>query len=177
MTEHKDGDRNSGENGGDKALVSLLELLDLETIDNNIFRGVSPKDRWQRVFGGQVLGQALVAAGRTVEDRSCHSFHAYFLRAGDPKTPIVYEVDRSRDGHSFSARRVVAVQNGVPIFTMAASFERPEQGLEHQTSMPDVPQPESLKTEQEWRNEIVPQLPEHVRGWFLRVRPIEIRPV
>jgi acyl-CoA thioesterase-2 len=177
MNEHKDGDRNSGENGGDKALVSLLDLLDLETIETNIFRGVSPKDRWQRVFGGQVLGQALVAAGRTVEDRSCHSFHAYFLRAGDPKTPIVYEVDRSRDGHSFSARRVVAVQNGVPIFTMAASFERPEQGLEHQTAMPDVPQPESLKTEQEWRNEIVPQLPEHVRGWFLRVRPIEIRPV
>ena len=177
MNEYRDGDLNSDENGSDKALASLLDLLDLETIETNIFRGLSPKDRWQRVFGGQVLGQALVAAGRTVEDRSCHSFHAYFLRAGDPKTPIVYEVDRSRDGHSFSARRVVAVQNGVPIFTMAASFERPEQGLEHQTAMPDVPQPESLKTEKEWRNEIVPQLPEQVRAWFLRVRPIEIRPV
>jgi acyl-CoA thioesterase-2 len=177
MDEHKNGEANSGENGGDKALASLLDLLDLETIETNIFRGVSPKDRWQRIFGGQVLGQALVAAGRTVEDRSCHSFHAYFLRAGDPKTPIVYEVDRSRDGHSFSARRVVAVQNGVPIFTMSASFERPEQGLEHQTPMPEVPQPENLKTEQEWRQEIVPQLPEQVRGWFLRVRPIEIRPV
>ena len=176
MSEQTNGDPNSGQ-GGDKALAALLELLDLETIDINIFRGVSPKDRWQRVFGGQVLGQALVAAGRTVEGRICHSLHAYFLRAGDPKTPILYEVDRSRDGHSFSARRVVAVQNGLPIFTMSASFDRPEPGIEHQTAMPDVPAPESLRTEQQLRNEIVAALPEQVRAWFLRVRPIEIRPV
>ena len=177
MSENQNSELNANQADAAKALASLLELLDLETIERNIFRGVSPKDRWQRVFGGQVLGQALVAAGRTVEDRQCHSLHAYFLRAGDPKTPILYEVDRSRDGHSFSARRVVAIQNGVPIFTLSASFERAEQGLEHQIPMPDVPDPESLKTEQQWRSEIVSQLPEQVRGWFLRVRPIEIRPV
>jgi acyl-CoA thioesterase-2 len=177
MNEDNDSGLNAGETGNDKALASLLELLDLETVASNVYRGVSPKDRWQRVFGGQVLGQALVSAGRTVEARSCHSFHAYFLRAGDPKVPILYEVERSRDGHSFSARRVAALQNGVPIFTMSASFERVEQGLEHQTAMPDVPQPESLKTEKQWRDEIVAELPEHVRAWFLRVRPIEIRPV
>ena len=174
----RDGlERGSAENSASEALASLLGLLDLEPIETNIFRGVSPKDRWQRVFGGQVLGQALVAAGRTVQDWSCHSLHAYFLRAGDPKTPILYEVDRSRDGHSFSARRVVAIQNGSPIFTMSASFERAEQGLEHQSAMPEVPRPEDLRTEQEWRNEIVSELPEQVRAWFLRVRPIEIRPV
>jgi len=177
MNQPTDGERNSGESGPDKALASLLDLLDLETIETNIFRGVSPKDRWQRVFGGQVLGQALVSAGRTVEGWTCHSLHAYFLRAGDPKTPILYEVDRSRDGQSFSARRVVAIQNGVPIFTMSASFEDTEQGLEHQNAMPRVPWPEELKTEQQLRNEIVAELPEPVRGWFLRVRPIEIRPV
>ena len=160
-----------------QALASLLSLLDLEPIETNIFRGNSPKDRWQRVFGGQVLGQALVAASRTVEQRTCHSLHAYFLRAGDPKTPILYEVDRSRDGLSFSARRVVAIQHGEPIFTMSASFEVPEIGLEHQISMPDVPAPEQLKSEQEWRMEILPDIPEQVRGWFLRARPIEFRPV
>src|SRR5689334_20800256 len=119
------------------ALASLLAILDLDPVETNFFRGVSPKDRWQRVFGGQVLGQALVAASRTVEDRVCHSLHAYFLRAGDPKIPIVYEVDRSRDGLSFTARRVVAIQHGKPIFTMSASFQVVEQGLEHQSPMPD----------------------------------------
>jgi acyl-CoA thioesterase-2 len=158
-------------------LAALLALLDLEPIENNFFRGVSPKDRWQRVFGGQVLGQALVAASRTVEGRICHSLHGYFLRAGDPKRPILYEVDRSRDGLSFSARRVVAIQNGHPIFTMSASFEVAEQGLEHQSAMPDVPAPETLKSEHQWRIEILSDLPEHARGWFLRERPIEIRPV
>src|SRR5689334_2991616 len=133
----KDTSGNSGSGNGQEALTSLLSLLDLEVIENNIFRGVSPKDRWQRVFGGQVLGQALVAASRTVEGRDCHSLHAYFLRAGDPKRPILYEVDRSRDGLSFSARRVVAIQHGKPIFTMSASFQVVEQGLEHQSPMPD----------------------------------------
>jgi acyl-CoA thioesterase-2 len=160
-----------------KALAELLSLLDLERIEEDIFRGVSPKDRWQRVFGGQVLGQALIAASRTVEGRLCHSLHAYFLRPGDPRKPIVYEVDRSRDGSSFTARRVVAIQHGRPIFTMSASFQVEEQGLEHQTAMPDVPDPDSLKSEREWRSEILNQIPEHVRPWFLRPRPIEFRPV
>lgn len=163
--------------GGEEALASLLSLLDLEAIENNIFRGVSPKDRWQRVFGGQVLGQALVAASRTVQERECHSLHAYFLRAGDPKRPILYEVDRSRDGLSFSGRRVVAIQNGEPIFTMSASFSRAEEGIEHQSKMPNVPAPESLRSEREWREALLPELPEAARGWFLRARPIELRPV
>ena len=101
---------------------TVISLLDLENIETDVFRGLSPKDRWQRVYGGQVLGQALVAASRTVENRTCHSLHGYFLRPGDPSTPILYEVDRSRDGGSFSARRVVAIQHGLPIFTMSASF-------------------------------------------------------
>ena len=159
------------------ALASLLALLDLEAIESNIFRGVSPKDRWQRVFGGQVLGQALIAATRTIERRNCHSLHAYFLRAGDPRIPILYEVDRSRDGRSFSARRVVAIQHGEPIFTMSASFEVREPGLEHQIAMPEVSAPDELKSEQQWRMEIAADIPEHVRGWFLRARPIEVRPV
>ena len=167
----------AAEEGSRKSLAELLSLLDLERLEENIFRGVSPKDRWQRVFGGQVLGQALVAASRTVEGRVCHSLHAYFLRAGDPRVPIIYEVDRSRDGQSFTARRVVAIQHGAPIFTMSASFQVVEQGLEHQSSMPDVPDPESLKSEREWRNEILNHVPEHVRPWFLRPRPIEFRPV
>src|SRR5262245_6372520 len=165
------------EDGAKRSLAEVLSLLDLERLEDDIFRGVSPKDRWQRVFGGQVLGQALVAASRTVEDRVCHSLHAYFLRPGDPRVPIVYEVDRSRDGLSFTARRVVAIQHGKPIFTMSASFQVAEQGLEHQSSMPDVPDPDSLKSEREWRSEIVNQVPEHVRPWFLRPRPIEFRPV
>jgi acyl-CoA thioesterase-2 len=159
------------------ALGSLLSLLDLGRVENNFFRGVSPSDRWQRVYGGQVLGQALVAAYRTVEDRLCHSLHAYFLRAGDPRVPILYEVDRSRDGRSFSARRVVAIQHGAPIFTMSCSFEVQEPGMEHQSGMPDVPAPETLRSEQQWRSEIASQIPEHVRGWFMRARPIEMRPV
>jgi acyl-CoA thioesterase-2 len=159
------------------ALSSLLAILDLGAVEQNFFRGVSPADRWQRVYGGQVLGQALVAAYRTVQDRICHSLHAYFLRAGDPRVPILYEVDRSRDGRSFSARRVVAIQHGAPIFTMSCSFAAEEPGMEHQSAMPDAPAPEELKPEWEWRNEIVSQLPEQVRGWFMRARPIEVRPV
>ncbi|HSZ75050.1 MAG TPA: acyl-CoA thioesterase II [Rhizomicrobium sp.] len=159
------------------AIEEVLGLLDLEAIEVNIFRGLSPKDRMQRVFGGQVLGQALVAASRTVEARVCHSLHAYFLRAGDPKTPILYEVDQSRDGGSFTSRRVVAIQHGKQIFTLAASFQTPEDGFEHQSAMPDAPDPESLPTEQELRAKIIDQLPEQARVWFLRPRPIEMRPV
>jgi acyl-CoA thioesterase II len=160
-----------------QALDTLVGLLDLEPIETDVFRGRSPADRWQRVFGGQVLGQALVAATRTVETRSCHSLHAYFLRPGDPRVPILYEVDRSRDGGSFSARRVVALQHEQPIFTMAASFQSAEPGLDHQLAMPDVPEPESLKSEHEWRIEVMSDLPEQARSWLSHPRPIEIRPV
>ncbi|MBS0274078.1 MAG: acyl-CoA thioesterase II [Proteobacteria bacterium] len=155
----------------------LLALLDLEKIEENIFRGVSPKDRSQRVFGGQVLGQALVAAGRTVEDRIAHSLHAYFLVAGDPKVPILYEVDRSRDGSSFSSRRVVAIQHGRQIFHMSVSLQKPETGLEHQIEMPKVPPPEELPSEDDFRARIVDTIPEQYRDHFLRKRPIELRPV
>lgn len=158
-------------------VAELIGLLDLETIELNIFRGLSPQDRSQRVFGGQVLGQALVAAGRTVSARICHSLHAYFLLPGDPKIPILYEVDRSRDGHSFSSRRVVAIQHGRPIFHMSAGFQVEEQGLEHQIDPPAVPPPESLPSEQELRRQIADRVPEKYRGYFLRKRPIELRPV
>ena len=158
-------------------IQDLLNLLDLEKIEENIFRGASPKDRMQRVFGGQVLGQALVAAGRTVEGRLCHSLHAYFLRAGDPKVPILYEVDRSRDGTSFTSRRVVAIQHGRPIFTLEASFHRAESGYEHQFEMPPAPAPETLPSERELRAEAAERLPEEVRAWLSRSRPIETRSV
>jgi len=128
------------------ALDKLLDLLDLEQIEQNIFRGRSPDERVQRVFGGQVAGQALVAAGRTVaEDRPVHSLHAYFIRPGDPAVPLVYTVDRVRDGRSFTTRRVTAVQHGKAIFTLSASFHRPEQGLEHAMPMPAAPAPEELR--------------------------------
>jgi len=158
-------------------IEEVLELLDLEKIEENIFRGLSPKDRMQRVFGGQVLGQALVAALRTVEGRVCHSFHAYFLRAGDPKVPILYEVDRSRDGASFTARRVVAIQHGQQIFNMAASFQVPETGYEHQFDMPAVPPPENLESEHALRLKEIDKMPEQAREWALKPRPIEMRPV
>ncbi|MFF3607374.1 acyl-CoA thioesterase [Streptomyces sp. NPDC002463] len=129
------------------ALDDLLDLLDLERIEQDIFRGESRPSIVPRVFGGQVAAQALVAAGRTVpEDRLAHSLHAYFLRAGDPGAPIVYNVDRIRDGRSFTTRRVVAVQHGRPIFHLAASFQTYEEGLDHQVEMPPAPDPESLET-------------------------------
>src|SRR5579863_4916823 len=128
------------------ALDQLLDLLDLEQIEVNIFRGRSPDDDVQRVFGGQVAGQALVAAGRTVPDeRPVHSLHAYFIRPGDPSVPIVYTVDRVRDGRSFSTRRVTAIQHGKAIFALSASFHHSEPGLEHQMPMPSVPAPEELR--------------------------------
>jgi acyl-CoA thioesterase II len=131
-------------------LVDLLDLLDLEQIEENIFRGRSRPAIVPRVFGGQVAAQALVAAGRTVpEDRLPHSLHAYFLRIGDPGAPIVYTVDRMNDGRSFTARRVVAVQHGQPIFALSASFQRWEEGMEHQAPMPSAPDPESLPTAEE----------------------------
>src|SRR5712675_2698227 len=131
------------------AIEDLLKILDLETLEENLFRGNSPQVGWQRVFGGQVIGQALVAACRTVDvaGRPPHSLHAYFLLGGDPKVPIIYEVDRIRDGKSFTTRRVVAIQHGEAIFTMAVSFHGDEPGMSHQARMPDVPKPEDLPTE------------------------------
>jgi acyl-CoA thioesterase-2 len=161
----------------DNALGRLLALLDLEKIEENVFRGVSPPERVQRVFGGQVLAQALVAAMRTVpQERTCHSFHAYFLRPGDPKVPILYEVDRSRDGTSFSARRVVAIQHGAQIFILAASFQTPEGGFEHQAQMPVVPDPESLEDDQQvlLRDSA---LSPAMRAWVAQERPFETRAV
>jgi len=159
------------------ALAELTALLDIESKGDDLFVGTSPKSRWQRVYGGQVLGQALVAAQRTVETRACHSLHAYFLRPGNPNHPIIYQVQRSRDGRSFSARHIVALQKDQIIFTMSASFQQLEDGLSHQKPMPDVPAPDALKSEAEWREAAAAQLPPEVRSWFLRERPIEIRPV
>jgi len=159
------------------ALDELLSILDIETLELNLFRGLSPQVGWQRVFGGQVIGQALVAANRTVEGRLAHSLHAYFLRAGDPAVPIIYEVDRIRDGGSFSTRRVVAIQHGHAIFSMAASFHKQESGLEHQMAMPKVPPPEDLPSEAELKAQLIDRVPEPVKAYWQRERPIEIRPV
>ena len=159
------------------ALSRLLSLLDLAKTGDNRFEGLSPAEPVQRVFGGQVLAQALVAASRTVgSGRLCHSLHAYFLRPGDPAVPIAYDVERSRDGASFSARRVVASQKGPPIFTLASSFQRAEPGFEHQAQMPLVPPPESLEDDQAvlLRDS---QLPPPMRGWVARERPFETRSV
>ncbi len=159
------------------AVQDLLDVLDLEPLDENLFRGRSPQVGWQRVFGGQVIGQALVAACRTVADRPPHSLHAYFLLPGDPKIPIIYDVDRIRDGNSFATRRVVARQHGHEIFTMAVSFHTDEPGLDHQAQMPDVPRPDALPTENEIKQRVLPLMPDPVRRYYERERPIELRPV
>jgi acyl-CoA thioesterase-2 len=160
------------------ALASLLDILDLETLEQNLFRGRSPADGWQRVFGGQVLGQALVAASRTVEaDRPAHALHGDFLLAGDPAHPIIYDVERTRDGGSFSTRRVKAIQHGRIIFTMSVSFHRQETGFEHAAAMPDVPPPDRLPNAQELISRFVDQLPENMRSYWNRERPIEMKPV
>src|SRR3954451_16083130 len=159
------------------AVQDLLAILDLEQLEVNLFRGRSPQVGWQRVFGGQVIGQALVAAVRTVEGRAPHSMHAYFLLPGDPKVPIIYDVDRMRDGKSFTTRRVTARQHGHPIFSMLVSFHRDEAGLDHQAKMPDVPPPEKLPSDAEVRDKILPTMPDMVRRYYERERPIELRPV
>ena len=156
----------------------LVDLLDLEALEVNLFRGRTSDEGWRRVFGGQVLGQALVAASRTVDEpRPAHSLHAYFIRPGDPAAPILYSVDRDRDGQSFTTRRVVAIQHGRPIFNMAVSFQIEEEGLEHQFDMPDVPGPEGLLSDRELRMRDGDRIPEKLRAHWLRERPIEIRPV
>jgi acyl-CoA thioesterase-2 len=159
------------------AVTDLLAILDLEQLEVNLFRGANPPTHMKRVFGGQVIGQALTAANRTVEGVLPHSLHAYFLLGGDPAAPIVYEVDRIRDGKSFSTRRVVALQHGRAIFSMSVSFHNDEPGLDYQVSMPDVPHPDALPSEAEIRQKILPQLPEAVRRYYERARPIELRPV
>ncbi|GGF07329.1 acyl-CoA thioesterase II [Stappia taiwanensis] len=160
------------------AVDDLLSILDLEPLEHNLFRGMSPQAGWQRVFGGQVIGQALVAASRTVpEDRLVHSLHGYFMRPGDPLVPIIYEVDRIRDGGSFTTRRVVAIQHGHAIFSMSASFQVVEEGLEHQADRPDVPMPEDLPSEAELKEKFLAVAPESVRKYWERDRPIELRPV
>jgi acyl-CoA thioesterase II len=161
------------------ALQDLLAILDLEQLEVNLFRGRSPPSGRQRVYGGQVIGQALVAACRTVNavGRPPHSLHAYFLLGGDPKAPIVYDVDRIRDGKSFTTRRVVAIQHGEAIFTMAVSFHRDEPGISHQAKMPDVPKPEETASDAEIRARVLPLMPEAVRRFYERERPIELRPV
>src|ERR1700722_12810103 len=152
------------------ALDFLVHLLDLETIEMNVYRGINPKEERQRTFGGQVAAQALMAAGRTVAHGRAHSLHSYFLRPGDPTTPILYEVDRIRDGRSFSTRRVVAIQHGRAIYNMQASFHADEVSIEHQIAMPDVPAPETIRP----LREIVLES-DSANEWFMQPRPIDQR--
>ena len=156
----------------------LIDILSLEQLEENLFRGLSPQVGWQRVFGGLVIAQALVACERTVaEDRTPHSLHGYFLLPGDPNSPIIYEVERIRDGGSFSTRRCTAIQHGKPIFTLAASFQIGEDGLTHAQPMPDVPRPDELPDESELMRRFASRMPEGVRRYFERERPLELRPV
>lgn len=159
-------------------LSTLLELLDLEKIEQNIFRGQNRDIGSGRVFGGQVLAQALVSAGHTVEEgRIAHSLHGYFILPGDVDAPIIYLVDRLRDGKSFTTRRVVAIQHGRPIFNMSASFQIAEEGPEHQIRMPEVPGPEGLPRELDLIRAVADRIPERVRDLYTQERPIEFRPV
>jgi acyl-CoA thioesterase-2 len=162
------------------SVQALLETLDLEELELNLFRGQQPIEKRQRVFGGQVAGQALVAAGRTVEDRALHSLQAYFLRPGDPTIPILYQVERTRDGRSFTTRRVTAIQHGRPIFTLSASFHIAEETFEHQKTMPDVPPPEDLRDWQDEFREVLEgrdDIDDETRSWAKRARAIESRHV
>ncbi|ELI7922473.1 TPA: acyl-CoA thioesterase II [Yersinia enterocolitica] len=161
-----------------QALKKLLDLLFLEKIEEGIFRGQSEDLGLRQVFGGQVVGQAIYAAKQTVPtDRVVHSFHSYFLRPGDSSKPIIYDVETLRDGNSFSARRVSAIQNGKPIFYMTASFQSQEEGFEHQNTMPDVPPPEGLMSETDIARKFAHLIPEKVRDKFIGHQPIEMRPV
>ena len=161
----------------DDPLEIVLNLLKVERLEVDLFRGISPDETSQRVFGGQVIGQAMMAAYQTVEDRICHSMHAYFIRPGDPNVPIIYQVDHSRDGRSFTTRRVVAIQHGKQIFNLAASFQVAEEGWFHEAKMPDVPGPEGLKSRRELREEAIHLFPESMRTQMTRARAIEMRPV
>jgi acyl-CoA thioesterase II len=157
-------------------LADLLQLLELERLEDNIFRGQSRDIRGdEQVFGGQVLGQALTAASYTTGLRQVHSLHAYFLLPGDPNAPIIYEVDVARDGKSFSMRRVVAIQHGRPIFNMAASFQEPEEGFDHAVPMPDVPGPDGLTDVRELPSEFFEKAPKKLRRIVAHVRPFDFR--
>ena len=159
-------------------LNKIIEILDLEEIEQNHYLATSPNEGWQRVYGGQVIGQALVAASRTVaDDRQAHSLHGYFLRAGDKDKPILYKVDRIRDGKSFTTRRVMAVQHGQAIFTMSISFQVTEDGLSHQFPMPETPGPDNLLGEEEVRAEQAKNWPEKFQETFSGSSAIELRPV
>ena len=158
-------------------LDDLITLLELERIEDNIFRGDSRDIGSAQVFGGQVVGQALSAAQHTVDGRVAHSLHAYFLRRGDMTAPIIYEVDRARDGGSFSNRRVVAIQHGRPIFNLTASFQNPEAGIEHQAVMPDVPDPEDLRDIIDVEGELLEKMPAKLRRHMTDKRPFVVRPV
>jgi acyl-CoA thioesterase-2 len=159
-------------------LNKIIETLDLEEIELNHYLATSPNEGWQRVYGGQVIGQALVAASRTVStDRSAHSLHGYFLRAGDTDIPILYKVDRIRDGKSFTTRRVVAVQRGQAIFTMSISFQVDEGGLNHQFDMPDVPGPDDLQTEDEIRQVQSKNWPKEFQDSFSGSSAIQVKPI
>jgi acyl-CoA thioesterase-2 len=160
-----------------KLLEDLIKVMTLERLEDDLFRGESRDIGSPQVFGGQVLGQALMAAAATVEGRSAHSLHAYFLRRGDFDSPIVYEVDRARDGNHFSTRRVIAIQHGAQIFNLSASFQSVEEGLDHQLSMPDVPPPRDLADLDEHLRAFLPQLPSGLRRVLERKRPFEFRPV
>lgn len=163
--------------GQTKPMQDLIERLDLEKLEENLFRGSSPQNGWQRVFGGLVIAQALMAAQRCVDpDRIVHSLHAYFMRPGDPSIPIVYQVERIRDGSSFTTRRVVAIQHGKAIFSMSASFQIEEPGFDHQVKIPNVAVPEQLMGEDEFRAAFLAQAPDTVKKYWGRERPIEIRP-
>jgi acyl-CoA thioesterase-2 len=158
-------------------IEELLQLMELEPLEVNLFRGESRDIGTSRVFGGQVLAQSIIAASRTVDEGVIHSLHAYFLRAGDAEAPIVYNVDRNRDGRSFKSRRVVAIQHGRPIFTMAASFQLEQEGLTHQLEMPDVPMPEELSSESDIPEDRLERVPPLLRRWFTRTGPFDFRPV
>jgi acyl-CoA thioesterase-2 len=157
---------------------SLVDLLTVEELDTDLYRGARQPGGVGRVFGGQVIAQALQAAQRSTDaPKAAHSLHAYFMRPGSEDYPIIYRVVRDFEGKSFATRRVIAIQQGQPILNMAASFQRPESGLHHQDAMPDVPPPEALKSEFELRHDMADDIPEKYRHHFLRSRPIEIRPV
>jgi acyl-CoA thioesterase-2 len=158
-----------------KALDQLVDLLDLEQIDRDIYRGQNEPTKWGRLFGGQVAAQALAAAQRTVEGRDVHSLHGYFLRGGDPETPVVFTVDRNRDGGSLTTRRVVAIQNGHAIFNTSVSFHVREESYDHQDDMPEVVSPEQLPSWGDRARDAGDRLPEPMRRWMLSERPIEMR--
>jgi acyl-CoA thioesterase-2 len=161
----------------DELLDELLQLLDLEDIELDIFRGRNESTRQGRLFGGQVAAQALVAAGRTTGGMPAHSLHGYFLRPGDPTVPVLYSVDRIRDGRSFTTRRVVALQRGKAIFNTSISFHEPERSYEHQVAMPEAPEPETVPTWQQRVQEMIDRIPEEARNWAPKPRPIDLRHV